>query len=137
MKDNTWAYDVESKIFTIVKKNVAPKIATKFPNARFTMVDRTTQTPVFPTIYIHQNGGVEERKSLETDAIESVRLTMQIDVMTNTTQADASYVFNKVCDEMKRLGFVIVSMPTFNNLDEVYRKTARFRRFIEATDVIN
>lgn len=134
-KDNSWAYNLEKKIFTIVKARVVPQISSKFSTYNFTMTDMgSTTTTTFPTVYIHQNGGIETPVSIENDMIESVNLTMQIDVMTNTTQTDANYVMAKVCDVMKDLGFTIVSMPTFNNLTEVYRSTARFRRYVDSTD---
>lgn len=135
-KDNSWAYNLESKIFTIVKSKVTPKIKTKFPKANFTMSDKNTGSPVFPTIYIHQNGGLESPVSLENDMIERVLYTIQIDVITNTTQADANTIMSNICDVMKDMKFTIISLPTFKNTSEQYRNTARFRRYIDGNDTL-
>ena len=142
MVDNTWAYEIETKVLGIIKSYAIPRLkkldifkTTRFTNAVTNEESRLSGT-IFPTIYVHELPGLEQGKDLEGQSINAVLETFQIDCITNTKQSDAKQIMRVVADVMKELRFEIVSMPEFKSQDKVYRSTARFRRVIGRNDRI-
>lgn len=133
---NQWAYDLEKKIFSIVKSRAYEKLKSKYPSAYITDIEKNTSKAVFPTVYIHELPGVEKASDLEGFSINAVQETFQIDVITNTSQNDANKVMAIVADEFKRLCFKVTAMPEFDGTGETYRSTMRVRRIISANDIL-
>nr|DAF81289.1 MAG TPA: PORTAL PROTEIN, 15 PROTEIN, HEAD PROTEIN, VIRAL INFECTION, TAILED.2A [Caudoviricetes sp.] len=132
---NQWAYDLEKKIFSIVKLRTYEKLKSKYPSVYITDIEKNTSKAVFPTVYIHELPGVEKASDLEGFSINAVQETFQIDVITNTSQNDANKVMAIVADEFKRLCFKVTAMPEFDGTGETYRSTMRVRRIISANDI--
>ena len=142
MVDNTWAYEIETKVLGLINSYAIPRLkkldifkTTSFTNAVTNEESRLSGT-IFPTIYVHELVGVEQGKDLEGQSINAVLETFQLDCITNTKQSDAKQIMRVVADVMKELRFEIVSMPEFKSQDKVYRSTARFRRVIGRNDRI-
>ena len=142
MVDNTWAYEIETKVLGLINSYAIPRLkklnifkTTRFTNAVTNEESRLSGT-IFPTIDVHELGGVEQGKDLDGQSINAVLETFQIDCITNTKQSDAKQIMRVVADVMKELRFEIVSMPEFKSQDKVYRSTARFRRVIGRNDRI-
>ena len=142
MVDNTWAYEIETKVLGLINSYAIPRLkkldifnTTRFTNAVTNEESRLSGT-IFPTIYVHELVGVEQGKDLDGQSINAVLETFQIDCITNTKQSDAKQIMRVVADVMKELRFEIVSMPEFKSQDKVYRSTARFRRVIGRNDRI-
>lgn len=133
---NQWAYDLEKKIFSIVKDRAGDKLKSKYPNAYITDIEKNTSKAIFPTVYIHELPGVEKASDLEGISINAVQETLQIDVITNTSQSDANKVMAMVLDEFKQMCFRITAMPEFKSTGETYRSTARVRRVISHNDIL-
>ena len=140
MVDNTWAYEIETKVLGLINSYAIPRLkkldifkTTKFTNAVTNEESRLSGT-IFPTIYVHELAGTEQGKDLGWQSINAVLETFQIDCITNTKQSDAKQIMRVVSDVMKELRFEIVSMPEFKSQDKVYRSTARFRRVIGRND---
>ena len=140
MVDNTWAYEIETKVLGLINSYAIPRLkkldifkTTRFTNAVTNEESRLSGT-IFPTIYVHELVGVEQGKDLDGQSINAVLETFQIDCITNTKQSDAKQIMRVVADVMKELRFEIVSMPEFKSQDKVYRSTARFRRVIGRND---
>ena len=142
MVDNTWAYEIETKVLGLINSYAIPRLkkldifeTTRFTNAVTNEESRLSGT-IFPTIYVHELAGVEQGKDLDGQSINAVLATFQIDCITDTKQSDAKQIMRVVADVMKELRFEIVSMPEFKSQDKVYRSTARFRRVIGRNDRI-
>ena len=125
---NQWAYDLEKKIFSIVKSRAYEKLKSKYPSVYITDIEKNTSKAVFPTVYIHELPGVEKASDLEGFSINAV--------ITNTSQNDANKVMAIVADEFKRLCFKVTAMPEFDGTGETYRSTMRVRRIISANDIL-
>ena len=122
MVDNTWAYEIETKVLGLINSYAIPRLKKLdiFKTTRFT--NAVT------------NEGTEQGKDLEGQSINAVLETFQIDCITNTKQSDAKQIMRVVSDVMKELRFEMVSMPEFKSQGKVYRSTARFRRVISKGD---
>lgn len=132
--NNQWAFDLGTTIFSIVKSKTLTELKSKYPNIFVTDKGKTTGKAVFPTVYIQEMSGSERGADLEGRSINAVLETIQVDVTTNTSRADANKVMATVSDIFKQMRFTVQSMPTFEYNGETYRRTARFQRIIGAND---
>lgn len=135
--DNSWVFDLETKIFSIVKIKTENKLKKKYPNIFFT----TTSNPKdvitkFPTVYIHELPGTEIGITKERGKVNGISYAMQIEVTTNKSQKEAKNVLREVASAFKELGFEINSFPEMNNGENYYRSIMRVKRSIGANDVL-
>lgn len=133
--ENQWAFDLETKIYSIVKSRLTSKL-TKYPNAMITNKGTSTTTAMFPTIYIHELPGAERGQDLSGQNINAISETFQVDVTTNVSQSDAKKVMSLVAMEFKKLRFTITTFPDLSSSDDVYRSTMRCTRIIGANDIL-
>ena len=134
--DNQWAFDIETKIVSIIKNRCEQELQKTYPNIYITNKQESTSKAVFPTVLIHELPGVEQGADLEGSSINAVLETIQVDVTTNKSQSEAKRVLARIADEFKHMRFQITSMPEFNNSGDTFRSTARFRRIIGANDIL-
>lgn len=132
--ENQWVFNLESKIFSIIKKKALDSLKESYPNIFITSSGKSTAKATFPTVLIHEMAGSELGSDLEGTAINAVRETFQIDVTTNTSQSDAKKVMSVIIMEFKKLRFQSTEMPEFDDGSETYRSTARVTRVIGAND---
>ena len=140
MADNTWAYEIETRILGLLNSYAVPRIKkidgfeeTNFSNAVTNNESRLSGT-IFPTIYVKELPAVEKECDLEGNTINAVLSTFQIDCIINTSQSQAKKMAQIVSEIMKELQFEITAMPSFNSKEKVYRSTARYRRTITKKD---
>lgn len=127
---------IESQIFSRIKANFSERIKNKYPNLNFTTSDKSSTSPKFPTVYIHLMEPAEMGETLDGTGINAVNATFQIDVSDNQSQARADEVAREVLRIMKTMRFSVKTLPFHNNVGDVYRTTARYRRIIGAGDII-
>ena len=131
----SWIDDTESIIYTTIKTEFPEDIAAEYPNLFFTTSNQTDSNAVFPTVYIHQLSGAERGRDLEGTAINAVYTTIQVDVICNTSQSDASVVMSPIVDIMKQMMFNVNPVPEFTTSGDTYRATARFSRTLCDGDI--
>lgn len=127
---NSWAFELENTIFSIIKVKATKLLKDKYPNIYFTTTNINENTPKYPTVYIHELGGYEVGKDLEGVSINGVIETLQIEVYSNTSQSDAKYVISEVADIFKEMQFEIIAFPEMKNETNIYRSIMRVRRVI-------
>ncbi len=133
MSDNSWAYDLGTVVFSIVKAKAKPKLESKYPTVYFTSNSKNLNDAIFPTVYIHRMAAAERGADLEGISINATLETFQVDVFTNTNQSDAGVIMSVVTDAFKEMRFKVIAIPEFLGGD-TYRSTARFQRVIGAND---
>ena len=140
MADNTWAYEIETRILGLLNSYAVPRIKkikdfekTNFSNAVTNNESRLSGT-IFPTIYVKELPAVEKERDLEGNTINAVLSTFQIDCIINTSQSQAKKMAQIVSEIMKELQFEVTAMPSFDSKEKVYRSTARYRRTITKKD---
>ena len=140
MADNTWDYEIETRILGLLNSYAVPRIKkikdfekTNFSNAVTNEESRLSGT-IFPTIYVKELPAVEKERDLEGNTINAVLSTFQIDCIINTSQSQAKKMAQIVSEIMKELQFEVTAMPSFNSKEKVYRSTARYRRTITKKD---
>ena len=131
MSDNSWAYDIGTVVFSIVKTKAKPKLESKFPTVYFTSNGKKLSDAIFPTVY--RMAAAERGTDLEGLSVNATLETFQVDVFTNTSQSDVGRIMSVVADVFKEMRFKVIALPEFNEGD-TYRSTARFQRVIGAND---
>jgi len=133
--NDNWFANLESKIFTIMKTRIVKNLKGKYPDIFCTSSNKTDADPVFPTVYIHELPGVEMGMDIENSGINAVLENLQVDVTTNQSMKDCTYVMAEVITQLKALHFNINALPTYLIENEnVYRGIVRARRLIGSDD---
>jgi len=132
----SWYINLDDIIFTTLKIRVSNKLKSKYPNINFTTSAMNNGNPIFPTVLFQVLDGKELMKSLESKAVDSVIIPIQIDVYTNTSQADAKKISWAIMEEMKKLSFFCEQIPTFKNDTGIYRQVSRYVRTFYPGDSI-
>lgn len=134
---NEWAFNLDSKIFTLIKSRAFARLKDDYPKIIFTSTDNNTSAKAtFPCVYIHMLPGAEVGNDLENESINGVLCSIQIDVYTDISQYDTRKITSVIADEFKKMKFTINKMPEFDNEGTVYRQITRVRRVIGAGDVL-
>lgn len=129
-----WYMELDNRVFTILKTKLNKKLKTEYADLYITDSDINSSVPSFPNVYFHVLGGIEVGKDLEQTSVNGILFTVQVEVLSKK-QADTKLVMSEVLSIFKGMAFEIVTMPEFNNQDNVYRQVARLRRVIGQNDV--
>lgn len=127
---------LESIVTTQLKTRITRQLGSLYPNLSFTS-EVSEKTPSFPNVYVHELEPSEVGMSIPNQTIHAIRDTIQIDVSTNTSKADARKVANAVVNTMKLLQYTIVAMPTYMKDNNLHRYVIRARRVIANGDTFN
>lgn len=132
---NNWFFDIENLVFTNIKVNASKKLRDKFPNINFTTSNRTQGSPIYPTVYIHENEGQEKGQDLENKTINAVLSNIQVEVITDTSKDDAKKIASVCTDILKNMSFNITALPVFEEGSSYYRLIMRCSRTFGNADL--
>ena len=135
MVNNNWFFDIENVVFTNIKVNATKKLKDKFPKINFTASNRTQGSPIYPTVYIHENAGAEKGNDLENKTINAVESNIQIEVITDTSKDDAKKIASVCSGIIKNMSFDITSLPVFEEGSSYYRLIMRCSRIFGNADL--
>lgn len=133
-----WVSMLPSIIFSRIKNEFSSKLKTKYKmtSNNFSTVGSSDTPAVFPFVYVQMLPALEQGRDLEGTSINAGLFTFQIDVTDNKSQARAKEVAFEILRIMKGMGFEVTAMPNFEDTEEPYRCTARYRRLIGSGDAI-
>lgn len=138
MIDNTWAFDLPDKVFTIAQTRGQAILEDYYPDTAWTKDGFKNEKPTFPNIMFTFT--MSERGSdLLGEDINGVMLNVQVDitVLKEQTANAVTYISGVVVTEMKRLHFYIEELPFENeSTDDLIRYTFRCQRMIGQADTL-
>lgn len=122
MADNSWYYEIEPKILSIIKRNFPDVLYQKYPTIKFSTKSTNIDSPSYPFVYLHELSPLEIGRDTEGGNINAMTYTMQIEVSDNTTsfssgengKAICKRIMRNVLEIMKTLHFEIVYMEFFD-----------------------
>lgn len=123
---------LESIILTQLKVRVPKLTNNKYPNMSFTN-EISDKTPSFPNVYVMELQPSEVGNDLENNQIHALRDTIQIEVSTNVSKAEARTVMNACITAMKALRYSLV-VDTYAKVDNLHRYVIRMRRIVGSGD---
>lgn len=124
---------MESIITTQLRARVPELTDRKFPKLSFTN-EVSDNVPSFPNVYVHELEPSELGNCLENQTIHAIRDTIQIEVSTNVTKAEARTVTNACILALKRLRYSLVVGPIYRKDNNIHRFVFRARRVIASGD---
>lgn len=124
---------MESIITTQLSVRVPKLLNNAYPNISFTN-EISDKTPSFPNVHVRELDPSEVGNTLMNQTIRAVRTTMQIDVTTNTSKADAHKVANACVNAMKGLSYSLSMMPVYSKINNVHRYIIRVQRIVANGD---
>lgn len=136
MNVNQWVYDLETKIYSVVKSISESKLKKKYPDIFFTQEEESYEKPTFPSILIKRLQTAERNSDLERIAVVTVPFTAQVTVTSNKGRRDAYCVADTICDVYKSKGFLIKNMPNVRKEDKLWVATFRVSRNFDRNDIL-
>lgn len=124
---------LENIVFTQLQTRVTAKLNSEYPDISFS-TEITDDVPSFPNVYIHELNPMEIAGVLEQDTLRAIRDTIQIEVSTNTTKADARIVINACIEAMKKLRYSITMLPLYQKNNNIHRFIIRAQRVVASGD---
>lgn len=133
-----WVFELEEKIYTLIKTRSEKRLKSKYPNISFTTSDKASgKGTSYPIVYLHSVNGFEAGKDLEGKDINGVYFSMMVEVFSNNSKEDCSKVSAVIVDEFKEMSFSIGTLPEQNNIGNVYRKVFTANRYIGQADTLH
>lgn len=136
MIDNSWVFDLETRIFGKVRVETEKKLKQEFPSIYYTTSDMNKGAPSFPTVYIHELPSAEYGNDLKGDAINAINYSMQVEVVVETNRMDAKKIMKEIILVFKQMHFNVQSFPSFENGNTYYRLVSRCQRIIGGNDFL-
>lgn len=152
-----WIRFIPTKVFTVLQSKGREKLKNtrdstgqkKFSSVNFTAVNKNkanlTEEEIekekknrkFPTVYLKKLQGQPRGRTLEDTKVNAILSSFQIEVVTNTNQADAEIIADVIADIMIGMGFDMVGEPFPDNDYDTYRNISRWQRLIGYDDKLN
>ena len=136
--DRYWYMRLKDIIVGIVK-NEAEDYLSQFTDDYDGMFVTQSSNPTpssFPCIEFQEVSGIDRTNTLDRSDVTAVLYTMQVRICSEKDEYTARSITEEICDQMKRLQFNMVAMPTAMQVDNLFYYNVRFRRMIAAGDDI-
>lgn len=124
---------LESIVATQLKTRLLAQLGTTYPKMSFS-TEISDKTPSFPNIYVHELEPSEVGQSIPNQTIHALRDTVQIEVSTDTSKADARTVVNACVNVMKLLRYSVYMFPLYTKNNNIHRFIFRARRIVANGD---
>lgn len=140
MAQTDWVFDIESKIFTIIKTRLNKALLTAYPKLNITQQEKLNDDVSLPTVFLKMLDSPEMGADLENSTINAMLVTFEthITVSKDMGLSGLRTVSKAVTDNFKKLRFNMVYRGEINReTSDTYKLIARFRRVIGADEEIN
>lgn len=131
-----WTSDIASIVFTRIKVEATKKLKSKYPDINFTTSDKVRTNPTFPNVYVKKLQGAEQGHTLDGSTVNATLSSFQIEVADNVSDNRAQEVADVVYSIMKSMRYEAIGEPFPDNVDEVHRNVARYRRIVGYNDTL-
>lgn len=127
-----WFSKIQGKVFNQVQY----MLKKTYPSLKCTTKNENETPADFPTLYLHELQPLEVGQDLTNESVNAIRCTIEIQVWTNTTEADCRKIIASAVNEMKRFRFNISAMPIVQTNDKISWGVFRATRIIGNGDDI-
>lgn len=143
MADTDWVYNIESRIYTIIKTRLEKSLKTTYPNLLVTQQQKLNDDTKLPSVYIKMLDSPEIGSDLDNVTVNAMLVSFEVHITiaksgTNNGMGGLRKVASAVLDNFKKLRFNMTTMGEITReTTDVFVKIARFRRVIGANEEIN
>lgn len=131
-----WTSDVTSIVFTRIKVEATKELKSKYPDINFTTSDKVRTEPTFPNVFVKRLQGSERGQTLDGETVNATLCSFQIEVADNVNDNRSQEVADVIYAIMKKMRFEAIGEPFQDNIDDVHRNVARYRRVIGYNDTL-
>lgn len=132
-----WTSDIQSIVFSRIKREGTKKLKTKYPNIFFTTSSTAETNPQFPTVYIKRLQGAERGQTIDGTTVNGIVSSFQIEVTDNQSDNRAQEVADVICLIMKSMRYQMLGEPFSDNTQKgVHRNVSRYQRIVGFNDVL-
>jgi len=140
MADNTWVFDIETKIYTIIKTRLEKALKSTYPNLYIAQQEKINDTPNFPSVILQMLSSPEMGSDLDNTTVNAMMVTWETHVTVSKSMGLAGLrkVSAEVLDNFKKLRFNVQDRGEINReSSDTYTTISRFRRVIGGNEEIN
>lgn len=136
MAQTDWVFNIESKIYTIVKTRLNNALLSTYPALNITQQQKLNEKPVLPTVFIKMLDSPEIGADLEGSTVNAMLVTFETHVTiakegTNMGLGGLRKIAAAVLENFKKLRFQMVERGEINReTSDTYTIIARYRRVI-------
>lgn len=131
-----WTSDITSIVFTRIKVEATKELKSKYPDINFTTSDKVRTEPTFPNVFVKRLQGSERGQTLDGETVNATLSSFQIEVADNVNDNRSQEVADVIYAIMKKMRFEAIGEPFQDNIDDVHRNVARYRRVIGYNDTL-
>lgn len=131
-----WTSDITSIVFTRIKVEATRALKSKYPDINFTTSDKVRIEPTFPNVFVKRLQGSERGQTLDGETVNATLCSFQIEVADNVNDNRSQEVADVIYAIMKKMRFEAIGEPFQDNIDDVHRNVARYRRIIGYNDTL-
>lgn len=136
MAQTDWVFNIESKIYTIVKTRLNNALLSTYPALNITQQQKLNEKPGLPTVFIKMLDSPEIGADLEGSTVNAMLVTFETHVTiakegTNMGLGGLRKIAAAVLENFKKLRFQMVERGEINReTSDTYTIIARYRRVI-------
>ena len=140
MAQTDWVFNIESKIYTIVKTRLTNALKDVYPKLLITQQQRLNDDTQLPVIYIKMLDSPEIGADLDGSTVNAMLVTFEthITVSKDSGLSGLRKISASVLENFKKLRFQMATRGEINReTSDTYSFISRYRRVIGADEEIN
>lgn len=143
MAQTDWVFDIEPKIYTIIKTRLEKALLTNYPNLYITQQEKLNDDTSLPTIFIKMLDSPEMGADLDNTTVNAMMATFEVHITiakngTDNGLAGLRKLAAAVLENFKKLRFNVIFRGEINReTSDTYTMISRYRRVIGAEQPID
>ena len=140
MAQTDWVFDIENKIYTIIKTRLEKSLTSDYPNLLITQQQKMKDNTSIPTVFIKMLDSPEMGADLEGSTINAMLVYFEthITVTKDLGLTGLRKISAAVLDNFKKLRFQMATRGEITReSSDTYTTIARYERLIGAGQEIN
>ena len=143
MAQSDWVFNIESKIYTIIKTRLEKAWKTTYPDLYITQQEKLNDNTSLPTIFIKMLDSPEMGADLDNTTVNALMATFEVHITiakdgSNNGMSGMRKLASAVLENFKKLRFNVIFRGEINReTSDTYSFISRYRRVIGADEEIN
>lgn len=143
MAQSDWVFNIESKIYTIIKTRLEKAWETTYPDLYITQQEKLNDNTSLPTIFIKMLDSPEMGADLDNTTVNALMATFEVHITiakdgANNGMSGMRKLASAVLENFKKLRFNVIFRGEINReTSDTYTFISRYRRVIGADEEIN
>ena len=140
MAQTDWVFDIEKKIYTIIKTRLENSLKSSYPNLLITQQQKINDNTSIPTVFIKMLDSPEMGADLEGSTVNAMLVYFEthVTVTKDMGLTDLRKISAAVLENFKKLRFQMATRGEIaRESSDTYTTISRYERVIGAEEEIN